>query len=183
MIYGPHKFCLAFDNERDTIYALTLASERVHYNLSIKLFEDPRFDCLAEGRGLHALPHRDVRIKSLAVNEADLKNSGMARQYLELDELFIVLSSTLGFRRSDIGGSAQVPPLILGALPHPEIGEAQQNFVRAMEKCARELKREGSKGGQGKMPVVKVVPWGTLRTEEDFFCVPLTPLSLKKDYF
>jgi hypothetical protein len=34
-----------------------------------------------------------------------------------------------------------------------------------------------------KMPVIKVVQWGTLRTEEDFFCVPLTPLSLRKDTF
>jgi hypothetical protein len=53
-----------------------------------------------------------------------------------------------------------------------------------MEKCAkRESRKEENKIRGVKMPVIKVVQWGTLRTEEDFFCVPLTPLSLRKDTF
>ena len=182
MIHGPNNYCLAFDNDRDTIYSMTPPSEWIHGDLSLKLFEDPMFECLAIGRGQDAVFHNDVRIKSLAVNEADLKNSGMARQYLELDELIIVLPSSLGFRRSDIGGGAQVPSLILRGPPHLERGEAQQKILREVEKCVRRELEEENKGKEIKLPVIKVVRWGTLRTEEDFFCVHVTPLSLRKDH-
>jgi 2EXR family len=183
IIHGPHKFCVAFDNERDTIYGMTPQTGYTHGDLSINLFEKPEFECLNRGRGGPPIVENEVRIKSLAVNEADLR-SGSARQYLELDELIIVLPSSLGFRWSDIGASSQIPPYILGGRPQPEIGEVQQEFLREMEKCAKkESRKEGSKIRGVKMPVIKVAQWGTLRTEEDFFCVPLTPLSLRKDTF
>lgn len=153
-------------------------SEWIVGDISTKVFEDPRFECLGIGRGKHAAQNNEVRIKSLAVDEADLRRSGRARHYLELEELIIVLPSSFGFRQSDVGGSAQVPPLILGGVPPPEIGDAQREFLKEMEMWAK--KKENTTNSV-KMPVIKVVQWGTLRTEEDFFCVPLTPLSLRKD--
>jgi 2EXR family len=173
MIHGPHKFCVAFDNEKDTIYAMTPPSRYVHSDLSIHLFEKSRFEWLNRGRGRRALIENALTIKSLAVNEADLERSDRQRQYLQLDELIIVLPSSQGFRWADIGGSSQIQRRVFPL--QPEIGEAQQKFMREMERWAKK-----GEGNQYKMPTIKVVRWGTLRTEEDFFCVPLTPLSLRK---
>jgi len=184
IIHGPHNFCVAFDSERDTIYGMTPPAHYTFGDLSPNLFEKQGFKYLAVGRGQTIPIRNEVRIKSLAVNDVDLETSGRARQYLELDELIIVRPSSLGFRRSDIGGSAQVPPPFL---PHreQEVEEGRLAFLKRMEKW---VKRESEEGGMNqakkiKMPIIKVVQWGTLRTQDDLFCVPLTPLCLRKDNF
>jgi hypothetical protein len=76
MIHGPHKFWVAFDNGNDTIYGMTPPTEYTHGDLSINLFEKPEFECLNRGRDGRPVVENEIRIKSLAVNEADLRRSG-----------------------------------------------------------------------------------------------------------
>lgn len=60
----------------------------------------------------------------------------------------------------------------------PALGDLQQKFVREMERLAKK-----EDGNRVKVPLIKVVPWGTLRTEEDFFCVPHAFEPEKRRYF
>ena len=183
IIHGPHNFCVAFDNQRDTIYGMTPPTPYTHGDLSVNLFDKQGFEYLPIGRGQMVPLHKEVQIKSLAVNEADLETSGRARQYLELDELTIVRPSCLGFERSDTGGSAQFPPPFL-SVRERELEEGRLAFLREMEKWARKESRQGmNQAKKIKMPIIKIVQWGTLRTRDELFCVPLTPLSLRKDDF
>lgn len=183
MIHGAHKFCLAFDNDRDTIYGVKPRSPYLHGDLSLKLFEQKEFEYLSIGKGRRVnSSHNTVRIKSLAVDESGLEYSGRAKEWLGLDELIIVLPSSIGFPRLNLGGSSPGPVMLLGR--RREDGEVQREFVREMESWVRrEQRKNESERKEFKIPAVSAVQWGTLQTEFDFFCVPLTPLSLRKDEF
>ena len=67
ILYGPNKFCVASDSERDTIYGMTPRSSYVFGDLSVNLLDKPNFEYLPIGRGQIVPIRKEVQIKSLAV--------------------------------------------------------------------------------------------------------------------
>ena len=75
MIHGPHSFCVAFDNDIDTICAPFKRNLDTHDPVGIEFFFQPGFKVLNLGKGsIEKGPYDDVvRIKSMAVDEMALR--------------------------------------------------------------------------------------------------------------
>jgi len=162
IIHGPHGFCVAFDNEVDTIYAsYGQTGAEAQESVSLKFFSQPDFKILNQGKGAESKGTYDkvVRIKSLAVHESHLE--GGAFQLAGLKRLTVVRPLQTPAAIIVIGSDGQ------------EEGEAVRNFKMEMEAWVRR-KREGS------VPDVKVV-MGCFKIRSDPYAVRITPLSLRKE--
>jgi len=136
-----------------------------------------------------------VRVWKLVIDEVDLKREYLAEELLSLRELRVLLRPGDGLRWPECKDAEKERVLRLEEGGEGEVEERkgwgdaglQGRFMRSMEKwrvfyCKREVSKGRKDGlGRGSLPVVKVVQYGALRTEEDPFCVRLTPLSLRRD--
>jgi len=153
-------------------------------DLDPRLFEGDGFEWLKRGKG-----RKDgmVRIRSLAVDELDLKFENRVQDWLELDEILVVLPPGVGLKWPKSVGMERMRILMPGVDVQKEDGwgdaRLQNKFMRGLKWWSkRDTQKKGvSSTRKVEMPVVKIVQWGTLTTEEDPFCIPITPLSLRKD--
>jgi hypothetical protein len=108
------------------------------------------------------------------------------RDWYELDELFLVLDPVSSLRLPQSFKEERIRTLEWGkeVIQTEGWGDAMiQNIL--MRKFVgyrnnKHIKRRQEKDNGIEVPVVKVAQYGALTVEEDPFCVPLTPLSLRR---
>ena len=177
MIHTPHGYPLAFNNDRDII-----RQTHVKWGGGIRptYFQEPNFTTSKETN-----PSK-LTVKSVAISESALRalrhhtTVHYLKNWASFDEVIIILSpfSSLNWPQSQTGEKMRT--LLPGVPIKQEEGwgdaEVQEGFLRVLEKTR--CKSTSLRRGAG-IPIVKIAQW-MIEEERDPFCVPLTPLSLRK---
>jgi hypothetical protein len=183
IIYGPHGFCVSFDNSIDTVVIGHKECSNYGHDVTPRTFEKKGYTSLNIGKG--ALDE-GVRVRKLAIQEMDVfRRMHNCRDWYELDEFFLVLGPEGSLRWPQSFREERMRTLGWGkeVVQTEGWGDAviQNILMRKFEGYRNKYGKRGQEKENGvEVPAVKVVQYGALTVEEDLFCVPLTPLSLRR---
>lgn len=188
IIHGKEGFSLAFNSRRDIIRdRITDCWGRT---LLPWLFEDlPELERLI-------VSNRSLRIRSIAIDEYTVQSMGKRRSglqdWVDLDEIFIVLSPSSGlqFPHDPFTTMNEIRVLKPEVKVEPKQGWGNTDVLNTFMRGLKNARRASApmygpvfdKEGHFRIPTVSVVQWSWLDPRRrDPFCVPITPLSLRKE--
>lgn len=177
IIFTPHGFPPASNNERDTIRQTHAGSG---HGISPVHFQEPPFATL-----------RDTDPSKLMIRSAVLRalRHHATVQYLyswaEFDKVIILLSPTSNPKLPD---SQTGEPCSQESLLSRKRGgidaQVQESFLKVLgrQRCQSAFESGDVTGKSGHLgiPIVKVSQWMVAKDKTDSFCVHLTPLRLRK---